>query len=96
MQPDIFEAEDMFRGETRQEGITVTRTDGQALVIASATYQIFDWAGVSQGEAAAATVDGGNVYANIVAGSVTGGRYVEFTYTVGSWTRKARKRYRVI
>jgi len=86
----------MYRGTMLQKGIQVSRSDGQALVISSATYQIFDWAGTSQGNAAAAMVDGGRVYANIAAGNAAGGRYLEFTYVLGSWTGKARLKYSVI
>jgi len=97
MRADNFDVKDMLIGETRREGITVERNDGVALVIASATIQVFDAdTNIALTQAVSATIDEGDIYGDVVAGAEIGKRYVEFVYTVGTWVRKVRKNYAVI
>lgn len=98
---DSIEDKDLYRGETRQKGITVSRSDGAVLTVSSATYRVYKTDGTALTEPADATIEGNGtaavkVYANIAAGEEAGKRYVEFTYVIGSWTGKARLVYSVV
>lgn len=94
---DAFDSKPLFRGEVKRKGITVSRADGVALVIDSATYQRFEEDGTAVDlTAQAAIVDDADVYANLTAGTTAGKYYVDFSYVVGSWIGKARLKYIVV
>jgi len=94
---DKFESKDLIQGEVAKKGITVTRSDGVDVSVSSATYQRFKSDGTAMDETPqVATIDDDEVSANITAGTTAGRFYVDFTYVVGAWTRKARLYYDVV
>lgn len=96
---DKLYVKNMFVGTIERKGIEVYRKDSLALSVSSATFQIFKRDGTEVTTPAPATIetvdaDTVKVSADIHANEA-GDFYVEFTYVVGSWTKKARAYYRV-
>lgn len=86
----------MFLGEVLRKGITVTRSSG-SLAISSAKVTVYDASDDSVVTAeASATIDGGNVYAIISAGSTIRSLYAIFKFVDGSYTGKARLDFNVV
>lgn len=99
--PDTIIDKDMFCGEIRQKGIIVSRSDGVIVTVSSASYRIYKTDGTAVTDSASATISNNgtaavSVYAAIAAGTEPGGRYVEWTMTIGSWAPKAKTTYNVI
>lgn len=77
------------------------KENGAVVTVTSATYGVYKTDGTVVSAPAAATIENNgtatvSVYANIVAGTEAGGRYVEFTIVIGSWTAKVRLVYNVV
>lgn len=86
---------DMFIGETRVQGFTVTH-DGVAVTPVNATYQRYLGATAIDVAPVAATIDSNSVYANVPAGSTAGQFNTFFYFTVDSQTVTVRVQYRVL
>lgn len=98
---DTIVDKDMLRGETRQKGIIISRSDGVTVTVSSASYRIFKTDGTAMTDSASATISNNgtaavSVYAVIAAGTEPGGRYVEWTMAIGSWSPKAQTKYNVV
>lgn len=85
---------DVYVGESRKQGFTVT-DDGTATTPTSATYKRYKDGTALDANPIAASIDGNEVYADVVAGTATGFCAAVFSYTVGTQTVKTRVLYEV-
>lgn len=92
---DVFTSKNMYTGETRRKGITVTKTGG-TLNISAATITIYESDGTSYTAEADCTIEGGDVYKYVTAGSSTADVYAIVKYTDGSHIGKARLNFSIV
>lgn len=91
-----FSSRNMFTGEVIRKGVTITKSSG-VLSLTSPKITVYNAAtGATVTAEADATVSGGNLYANITAGSTTGSRYAIFKAVDGTNTIKARLDFNVV
>lgn len=92
----VFSSRNMFTSEVLRKGITITKSSG-VLSLANATVTIYDASDGSVDTAqASATINGGDVYALVAAGTSTGARYAIFYAEDGTAKIKARLNYTVV
>jgi hypothetical protein len=97
---DIFGSKDLLVGEVDTKGFTIKRSDGVAITLVTATFEIFDKSGQSLSTATGATITNNattlvTISASISAGTNTGEKYVEFVLTTSALTKKVRLEYEV-
>jgi len=97
---DIFGSKDLLTSEVDTKGFTIKRSDGVAITVTTATFEIFDESGQSLGTAASATITNNTtalvtISASISAGTNTGEKYVQFVLVIGALTKVVRLEYEV-